>query len=78
MMKFRQYMVQEIMLYPVSTKSCKFKVMFDTPRMRIVKKIILINSGNKFKSIKSSVIHKKFTEIASTVYQLKSKSIKYL
>ena len=52
--------------------------MFDTPRMRIVKKIILINSGNKFKSIKSSVIRKKFTEIASTVYQLKSKSIKYL
>ena len=52
--------------------------MFGTPRMRIVKNIILINSGNKFKSIESSVIRKKFTEIASTVYQLKSKSIKYL
>ena len=35
--------------------------------MRIVKEIILINSGNKFKSFESSVIGKNFIEIASTV-----------
>ena len=66
------------MFYPVSTKTFKFKAMFDTPGMRIVKEIILINSSNKFKSFESSVIGKKFIETASTVHQLKSKRIKYL
>ena len=76
--KFGQYMVQEIMFYPVSTKTFKLKVMSGTPGMRIVKEIILINSGDKFKSLESSVIGKIFIKIPSTVYQLKSKRIKYL
>ena len=71
-------MVQEIMFYPVSTKTFKFKVMFGTPGMRIVKEIILRNSGNKIKSFESSGIGKNFIKIASTEYQLKSKRIKYL
>ena len=49
-----------------SQKTFKFKVMFSTPGMRIVKEIILINSGNKFKSFESSIIGKNFIEIAST------------
>ena len=52
--------------------------MFDTPGMRIVKEILLTNSSNKFKSFESSGIGKNFIAIASTVYQLKSKRIKYL
>ena len=71
-------MVQEIMFYPLSTKTFKFNVMFDTPGMRIVKEILLKNSSNKFKSFESSGIGKNFITIASTVYQLKSKRIKYL
>ena len=63
------------MFYPVSTKTFKFKVIFGTPGMRIVTEIILINSGNKFESFKSSVISNDFMEIASTVYQLKSKRL---
>ena len=71
--KFGQYMVHEIMFYPVGIKTFKFKVMFGTPAIRIVKEIVLINSGNKFKSFESSVIGKNFNEIFSTVYQLKVK-----
>ena len=66
------------MFYPVSSKNFKFKVMFGTSGMNIVKEITLINSGNTFRSFESSVIGKNFIEIASAVYQLKSKCIKYL
>ena len=59
-------------------KNFQVQITFGTPGMRIVKEIILINSGNKFKSFESSVIGKNFIDIASTVYQLKSKRIKYL
>ena len=53
------------MFYLVNTKTFKFQVMFGTPGMRIEKEIILINSGNNFKSFESSVIGKNFMEIAS-------------